>query len=175
MDTTKTIGVGIALVIFAAIAWYALAGQADKDAMMQKDDVVMEDIATSESDAMMKDETDTTKDNSMMEPEKGAMMEKGTYEAYSPEKLALAASGDVLLFFHAPWCPICRTIEAEIRAGSIPSGVHILKVDFDTATALRQQYGVTVQHTFVQVNASGKATQKFSDAGSLSAALARIK
>ena len=101
----------------------------------------------------------------------------GSYAAYSEEKLALAESGDVLLFFHAEWCPICRSIEREITAdpSAIPIGVHILKVDYDTAIALRQRYGVTVQHTFVQVDHMGSFVQKFSDAMTLAAVLGRVQ
>lgn len=138
------------------------------------------DKAMMEKDAMMMEKTDEStmekKDDPMMTKE-GAMMSKGSYENYSPEKLTLASTGDVLLFFHATWCPICRSMESEINAdmSKIPDGVHILKVDYDTATALRQKYGVTVQHTFVQVDSSGNSLQKFSDAPNLSDVLSRIK
>jgi hypothetical protein len=38
----------------------------------------------------------------------------------------------------------------------------IVVVDFDTAMELRKLYGVTVQHTFVQIDASGEAITKWS-------------
>ena len=38
----------------------------------------------------------------------------------------------------------------------MPDGLTVVKLDFDAETALRQQYGVTVQHTFVQVDAAGE-------------------
>ena len=49
----------------------------------------------------------------------------GSYEAYAPEKLALANSGDVVLFFRASWCPTCRALDADIKAhlNDIPAGV----------------------------------------------------
>jgi len=83
----------------------------------------------------------------------------GTYETYSPEKLALAETGEVVLFFHADWCPSCRSLENDINnnLANIPDGVHILKVDYDTATALKKQYGIVRQHTLVQVDESGNA------------------
>lgn len=85
----------------------------------------------------------------------------GTFEDYSPEKLARAANGDVVLFFHASWCPSCRSLESDITANlsEIPDNTHILKVDYDSATALRQQYGVVRQHTLVQVDAKGNAVK----------------
>ncbi len=85
----------------------------------------------------------------------------GTFEDYSPEKLALAEAGDVVLFFHANWCPSCRALESDINANlsQIPDGVHLLKVDYDSETELKQKYGVVRQHTLVQVDASGNKIQ----------------
>jgi thiol-disulfide isomerase/thioredoxin len=182
MNTQNTI---IGLVVLAAvigIGWYAVSqndgGAMMKDEMqkegeMMQDDSMMKDDAMTEGDGMMKDDS-MMKDGEMMDG--GTMMEKGSYEAYGAEKLALADSGDVLLFFHADWCPTCRAIESEINAGAqIPAGVHILKVNYDKETALKQKYGVTTQHTFVQVDASGKLIQKFSDAATLAAVFAKVK
>lgn len=86
-------------------------------------------------------------------------VDAGSFEAYSPEKLAMAADGDVVLFFHAGWCPSCRGLENDIEANisAIPAGVHILQVDYDSETALKQKYGVVRQHTLVQVDTEGNA------------------
>jgi thiol-disulfide isomerase/thioredoxin len=102
-------------------------------------------------------------------------VEKGAYEAYAPEKLALAGKGKVVLYFHADWCPICRGLERDISANTIPAGVHILKVDYGTATSLKQKYGVTYQHTFVQVDVNGTQITKWGDATTLAQVLARVK
>ncbi len=64
----------------------------------------------------------------------------GVYADYTDGAVA-NADGRVLLFFHAPWCPQCRSVEADILADGVPAGVTILKVDFDSRTDLRQQYG----------------------------------
>src|SRR3989338_2996280 len=175
MDTTKVLIIGAVIILLGGIGWFAVSQNGVEDSMIKDeettektDDAMME--KPSDADAMMKDESAVA--------DKGdTMASKGSYEVYSPEKLALAASGDVLLFFHAAWCPICRGIESEIKAdmSTIPDGVHILKVDYDTAIALRQKYGVTVQHTFVQVDVSGNAVQKFSDASNLSQVLSRVQ
>ncbi|MBN9606847.1 MAG: thioredoxin family protein [Actinomycetales bacterium] len=82
----------------------------------------------------------------------------GVYRGYSPEALA-EAQGRVLLFFHAPWCPQCRSLEADIAAQGVPDGVTILQVDYDTHQDLRQKYGVTLQTSFVEVDTSGTALQ----------------
>lgn len=78
----------------------------------------------------------------------------GVYTEYSEAKRA-EAQGDILLFFHASWCPQCRAIEASIDKDGIPDGVTVLKVDYDSNQALRQKYGVTLQTTFVKVDAAG--------------------
>ena len=116
-------------------------------------------------------------DSSMMPGDEMMVKDVGTIEAYGSEKLALAQKGKVVLFFHADWCPICRQFDAEAKANPtiVPDGVHILKVDFDTAIALRQKYGVTVQHTFVQVDAAGATLGKWSDATAYAQVFARLK
>ncbi len=79
---------------------------------------------------------------------------------YDADRAAYADS-DVVLFFHAPWCPSCRATEASIDADGVPDGLTLVKVDFDSATDLRQQYGVTYQHTYVHVDPDGTALKKW--------------
>ncbi|MFZ2593722.1 MAG: peptidoglycan-binding protein [Minisyncoccia bacterium] len=110
--------------------------------------------------------------------EKGAMMKKaGTYGTYSADKLAWAKDGKVVLFFHASWCPTCKFADTAITNGAttIPTNVHILKTDYDTNTALKQKYGVTYQHTFVQVDASGNQIAKWSGSNSIAEIVANTK
>jgi thiol-disulfide isomerase/thioredoxin len=80
------------------------------------------------------------------------------------------AGDDVVLFFAASWCSTCRTTRANIEAdlAGIPPGLVIVVVDYDSATDVRRQYGVTVQHTFVQIDADGTELKKWT--GSLTAA-----
>jgi thiol-disulfide isomerase/thioredoxin len=84
---------------------------------------------------------------------------EGAYVEYSNEAIA-QAEGRVLLFFHAPWCPQCRSVESDIIAEGVPAGVTIIKVDYDSRQDLRQRYGVTLQTTFVEVDADGTELQK---------------
>lgn len=148
-----------------------------KEEMMKKEDSMHSDDAMMKKDGATMEKKDEAmkKDGAMME--KDAMMVKGSIQNYSPEKLALAEKGKVLLFFHAQWCPICRGLDAEAAANPniTPDGITVLKVDFDTATTLRQKYGVTVQHTFVQVDSSGNLLKKFSDASTYSAVFGKVQ
>lgn len=79
------------------------------------------------------------------------------------------AKGDVVLFFAADWCPTCQEATKNLEAdpAAIPAGLAIVRVDYDNSDELRQRYGVTVQHTFVQIDADGNELAKWS--GSLTA------
>jgi thiol-disulfide isomerase/thioredoxin len=105
-----------------------------------------------------------------MMKDEGGMMQKGSYEAYAPEKIARAETGDVVLFFHASWCPSCRGLNADIEKHleTIPAQLSILKVDYDTETELKKKYGVTYQHTLVQVDKDGNLIKKWSGSPALS-------
>jgi thiol-disulfide isomerase/thioredoxin len=106
------------------------------------------------------------------------MTKAGSYEAYAPVKVTLAsATHDVVLFFRASWCPTCRAVDADIKANlsKIPSSLAILDVNYDDSTALKQRYGVTYQHTFVQVDKDGNLIKKWSGSPTLSALVAEVK
>lgn len=89
-----------------------------------------------------------------------AAKQPGVYTEYQ-EGLVASTDGVKVLFFHAPWCPQCRMIEADIESDGVPDGVTILKVDYDTNQALRRTYGVTLQTTFVEIDDDGKEIEKF--------------
>lgn len=88
----------------------------------------------------------------------------GRYEEYSKAAFDGAAGKIRVLFFHAAWCPFCRTADANFRknVNAIPENVTVFKTDYDTEKALKNKYGITYQHTFVQVDAEGNAVSKWS-------------
>lgn len=107
----------------------------------------------------------TTTDNSRRTPappkaETAPMVGNGKYLEYDAETVA-STQGTRILFFHAPWCPQCRQLEASIKAGEIPSDVTIFKVDYDSNQKLRQQYGVTIQTTLVLLDDKGNEAKKY--------------
>lgn len=75
----------------------------------------------------------------------------GVYADYSPEAVA-NAKGDIVLFFHATWCPACVAIENKIVGGQLPDNLTILKVDYDDSSELKKKYSVRTQTTFAQVD-----------------------
>ena len=104
-------------------------------------------------------------------------MNVGSYEAYATEKLARAETGDVVLFFHASWCPSCRGLNSDIEKNlsAIPKGVSILKTDYDQETELKKKYGITYQHTLVQVDKDGNMVKKWSGSPTLASLISQIK
>lgn len=95
-----------------------------------------------------------------VQPSTSATSSTGEYVDYS-ENIISSTSGTKVLFFHAPWCPQCRALDESIKAGPIPDGVTIIKVDYDTSQALRQKYGVTTQTTLVRVDDNGNIVTKY--------------
>jgi len=180
------------LFIWLAVAVVALGGgyfflsgtgtPVADDTMMEEGEMMENDDAMSGDNMMgdgtMEDGEDAMMDagDNMMEGD-GAMMEKGSYEVYSADKLARADSGNVVLFFRATWCPTCKALDANIRANasSIPAGLSILDVDYDNSEALKKKYGVTYQHTMVQVNSDGSMIKKWSGSPTLAALTAEVK
>lgn len=164
---SKSIIIGVVALLVVGGAFLAISNQNGKDTAMEKQEV------TEKSGAAMEQK----KPEGVMEKKADAMSKAGSYETYSAEKIAMAANGDVVLFFHASWCPSCREVDADIKANlkDIPSGLTILDVDYDTSSALKQKYGVTYQHTFVQVDAQGNQLKKWSGSPTLAALVAEVK
>ncbi len=142
----------------------------NKDGEMMKDEM-------KKDDTMMKDDAMMKKEDQAMSGDEAMMKKAGVYAPYEASKLSMAQSGDVVLFFKASWCPSCRALDSNIKAnlGAIPAGLTILEVDYDSATALKQKYGVTTQHTLVQVDASGNLIQKWSGSPTLDAVVAKVQ
>lgn len=99
--------------------------------------------------------------------------------AYSSENLIVATNngGKALIFFHAAWCPYCLGAEKDILAkfDRIPSGITILKADYDREKELKKKYSVTTQHTFVQVDREGNEITKWVGGDTLEEILSRIE
>ncbi len=91
---------------------------------------------------------------------------KGAYLDYSPELVAeqQKAGRTVVLFFHAAWCPTCKTANTAFlnNIDQIPQGVSVIKTDYDNSSDLKKKYGITYQHTFVQIDSEGNMISKWS-------------
>lgn len=112
---------------------------------------------------------DTSESTTSVDPTDAAVAEAGAWvdrAAYEADPATFHESGDVVLFFNASWCPTCQATVQSLDDDGVPAGLTVVSVDYDNANDLRQQYGITVQHTFVQVDATGNELAKFTGAAS---------
>lgn len=183
------IGVVIALFVVALGAWWFSSTQSSSEGMSMQDEKMMmekKEVMPKADDSMMKkddamvvktEDTMMKKDGAMMDTPKESMMMGGQYVTYDASKVAFAQEGKVVLFFRASWCPTCRALDSDIKANlsMIPKDVLILDVDYDKSAELKKQYGVTYQHTLVQVDAEGKQLAKWSGSAGLKELLMQVK
>ncbi len=85
------------------------------------------------------------------------------FRDYTSNDIAFANEGNVVLFFAASWCPTCTKLEADIKnnLSSINSNLLILRVDYDSNPELKSRYGITYQHTLVQIDQNGEELSKW--------------
>lgn len=100
----------------------------------------------------------------------------GSYVDYDDVDIA-TLDGKIVLDFYAPWCPSCRTLERDIEANldDIPSDLTIVKVSYDFERALKKQYGVTRQHTLVQVDTLGNKITLWTGGNTLESIISKVQ
>ena len=121
-----------------------------------------EPMESTESDDMESEDM-TDMESEAAQPAAAASGAYITLAEYEGSK-DMYAQGDVVLFFAADWCSTCQEATENLEAdpAAIPAGLAIVRVDYDNSDELKQKYGVTVQHTFVQVDADGNELAKWS-------------
>jgi thiol-disulfide isomerase/thioredoxin len=131
-----------------------------------------EKSATKEEKSEMMKESETMGSKEMMQKKeamKKEMENEPRYTDYSEDQIKDANSDGkkVVLFFHASWCPNCKQADAEFKTNisKIPEGIVVLKTDYDTYKDLKKKYGVTYQHTFVQIDKNGEMVTKWIGGG----------
>ena len=111
-------------------------------------------------------------EDAKMAQEKAAMMEKNTSSRYVPYSKAAydsAVGKRRVLYFYATWCPSCKQANEDFTANpnKIPEDVIVLRVNYNDPDTdqeekdLAKKYGITYQHTFVQVDRTGKELVKW--------------
>ena len=103
----------------------------EKDKIVKDSEIEKDDMMDDKKDTMMNKEEEMKKEK-MMDDSKGEMAKteemekdnmmdkKGVYTSYSPEAVS-NASGNIVLFFHANWCPSCVALDKKIPSEEIPS------------------------------------------------------
>jgi hypothetical protein len=183
-NTSKIIGAVVSAVVLVSGVGFLVNSQMntqkaneDKAAMKKSEESAM--MKKSESEAMMK-KTESeammkkdamAKEGSAMAGSAMAMTKAGVFTTYSEAALTKTEGHKNILFFSATWCPTCQATNKDIQANldKIDPKLHILSVDYDTNQALRTKYGVTMQHTFVEVDGSGNLIKKTNGLGTVSA------
>lgn len=74
----------------------------------------------------------------------------------------LAEEKPTVLFFKANWCPSCKSAAKDFDANVDKlKDIYLVVVNYDHSEDLKVKYGVTYQHTFVQIGPEGNALTKW--------------
>lgn len=137
----------------------SLVGVNGSQSESEEDQDQIQEASDNQSDSI--DQQTTSQDN-------GSQAESG-YIDYDPAQLARADNGDVVLFFHASWCPTCKILDQSLtNTDFLSTGITVMKLDYDTQTELKNRYGVTSQHTLVQVDSQGNLIKSWRGSYNLS-------
>jgi|GEM_PF-817744 len=161
MNSTKAIFVGIFLITVIGLISYLIFLQPEQSTT-QSDPTDLNLTQTSDDQKNSDSQGDQpTQSETSLSP--------ASYSEYSPERFQQASSSKRVLFFYANWCPTCRPVDQEFTQNTeeIPQGVSVIRVNYndsdtdDNEKALAKKYGVTYQHTFVQIDSEGNEVAKW--------------
>ncbi len=167
MKNSLIIGIFVVMIVVGSGAYFLSQNFNKSDSMMQNEDTVMKQQATpTYGEGMMK------KDN----------VTSGQYIPFSKGVLDTVTDKKRVLFFYANWCPTCKPADEDFtnKVNNIPQDVVIVRVNYnDTDTDqdekdLAKKYGITYQHTYVQIDAAGNEVKKW-NGGKLEELLVNIK
>lgn len=141
-----------------------------------------ESAQTQNGDSMMMQEDAMKKDDAMKQKAMMADSNSQAYSEYTKATFDSTADKKRVLFFYASWCPTCRPTDADFKANlaKIPSDVAVIRVNYndpetdEEEKALAQKYGVTYQHTFVQIDKNGNKVTTW-NGGQTEQLLANVK
>lgn len=175
---SNTVTYVVLAIVIIAVIFGIVMSTSDKNKSPESSTTATE--MSSEKENSLKEDgatnTNTDTDDSETTMDTSTSAEAGTYNTYSKTKVANSQADNIILFFHATWCPSCRALNTDIEENlaNIPADTEIYKVDYDTATEMRKQYGITTQHTLVLVNSDGTMIKKWSGSPTLDRVISSI-
>lgn len=173
----------VAVVVIAVLGFGAYTfsqNSSESSPMMKEDEVIIpnEDTDMEPTDAMMKKDDAALSDDKMMDDKLSGL----SYVDYSKSALNKASGNRRVLFFFASWCPTCKPADASFKENmsKIPEDVTLIRVNYNDPETdqeekdLAKKYGITYQHTFVQIDSTGKEVTKW-NGGQINELLSNIK
>ena len=154
------------LTLAIAVGIYA-GGAKDSTSDAGENSTMMKPVEESETDGTMMAAPPEASEG-MEEPAGSMMMAAGGKVAFTTldDAAMLAKSGPAVLFFYADWCPVCRGDIRQIDSGLHKLGnISVVVVDYDRAADLRKKFGITYQHTYVQIDMTGEKIALWSGGG----------
>lgn len=130
--------------------------------MMNKD-------STTEQNTVVSDEQSTTMDKSPETVMENKKISDSRYIKFNKDDFDSNTQERRVLFFYASWCPTCQPADANFseNQNNLPEDVLLIRVNYDDSDTeqaekdLATKYGITYQHTFVQIDSSGKEVAKW--------------
>lgn len=121
-------------------------------------------------------------DQGVGQKEEETVKNDSRYLEYSKTAFESSAGSRRVLFFYANWCPICKPADASFRnqESQIPQDVRVIRVNYSDSDTdqdekdLAKKYGITYQHTFVQIDSQGQEITKW-NGGQIEQLLTNIK
>lgn len=122
---------------------------------------------------MAQEKAAITEKEAMQVKEDVSMMKKDSasrYVVYSKSVLDKSLDKRRVLYFYASWCPVCRPANADFEknADKIPEDLVVIRINYNDPDTdqeekdLAKKYGITYQHTFVQIDGLGKEVTRWS-------------
>ncbi|MDP6561944.1 MAG: thioredoxin family protein [Candidatus Peribacteraceae bacterium] len=88
------------------------------------------------------------------------VVQDGSYTQYADG--VIGNGQESVLFFHATWCPKCKENDGRLKEfyGSSDYPRSVYKIDYDTSTDLKSQYGIIGQDTFILIDGNGNEVKR---------------
>ena len=115
-------------------------------------DAMMKQEVPDPADSMMKKDAISMDSSAYNVSELGPQVSVYTGKADLMNRSAMG--GTTVLFFAATWCPTCQATYKDLKMNysKIPGNVNLVFVNYDKETELKAEFGITTQHSFVELD-----------------------